>query len=209
MDTEETWAQRLSTPVIIAAIASVPAVFLTLMSDPYSSIGTVINWVSGSVFVAETVVLFFASSHKWGWVKRNWMMIGLTVLIVIAVAFAIGPMQLLRFVRSFGALRVLRAKRIFKAMRVLRNRGDTQSLWIRIGVTILGLLTATFVSLVLSDPTSTVHQFIGNWVGKTTSSVLAIIAGVIIAAATFIVVLSNRKDRDSHDQLNNDTSVND
>jgi len=39
-DPEDHWEERLALPVIIAALASVPAVFLTLLDSPYETVGS-------------------------------------------------------------------------------------------------------------------------------------------------------------------------
>src|SRR5690606_41402854 len=56
--------ERMAVPVLLAALASVPAVFLTLLDEPARSAGTLINTLSGAVIVAEVVVLFAVSDRK-------------------------------------------------------------------------------------------------------------------------------------------------
>ena len=194
-------AKRLAIPVLVAALASVPAVFLTLMDEPWNSIGDGLNTLSGAVLIAETVVLLAVADDKRAWARRNWWLFALIVIIVPAVIFALGPAQLLRLVRPLiqlvrfaGALRIVRIKRIIKAGKILRERAGLNEGWQRaigIGVTVL---CAAFVAVVLVDPSSQSRQWLDQGV-----SILGwpgiVIAGLIVAGATY-VVMTNRDDED-------------
>ncbi len=190
-------AQRLAVPVLLAALASVPAVFLTLMQDPWSTVGTGLNTLSGGVLIAETVVLFALAEDRLGWIRRNRWLVALTLALIPAVVFALGPVQLLRLLRVVGALRIIRVGRILKAGRIVRQRAGLHEAWHTVvGVTV-SLLCAAFVAMVLIDPTSTSRQFLDGavqrlgWVG-------VVIAGVIVAVATFVV--RSQRDRDAAEQ---------
>src|SRR5699024_9981726 len=122
---EKRWQDRLALPVLIAALVSIPAVFLSFLSEPWSEAGRVINLLSG------------------------------LVLVVLRVAFALGPGQLLRLIRLIGALRILRTGRIIKAGRLLAGRGS--SFWNKFTATGISILVAIFVAATLADPTSTVR----------------------------------------------------
>lgn len=178
--------QRLAVPVLLAALASVPAVFLTLFDDPARTAGVVLNTLSGAVIVAEALVLFALSEHKLRWLRRNRVLVGLVLLVIPAAVVAAGPIQLLRLLKVVGALRIVRIGRIIKAGRILRERADLDGAWQRaigLGVT---LLVAAFVTLVLSDPTSYTRQFLDGavaWLGVTG----AILAGAVLAIATYVV----------------------
>lgn len=191
---EEKWERKLAIPVLVAALASVPAVFLTLLDPPYETVGTVINWVAGGVLIAETVVLFAVSGDKVGWVKRHRWLVALTIAVIIAVVFAIGPVQLLRLLRVVGALRIIRAGRIIKAGRLLQERMGLTGKWSRVPAIFASVLVAAFVAVVLSDPTSQTRTIIENLIGQTGGTVLAVVAGFILAAATFIVMRQRRSD---------------
>ena len=67
------WEDRLAWPVLIAALASVPAVFLTLLGDLVSSWG-VVGQCGGRtmVLMAEPVVLLAVSANKGAWLRQNW-----------------------------------------------------------------------------------------------------------------------------------------
>ncbi len=196
-------AEKIAIPVLIAALASVPAVFLTLLDEPYQSFGEGLNTISGAVLIAETLVLFLVSEDRLGWLKRNWWLVGLAIIIIPAIIFTIAGLQLLRVavvvrfllssVRFIGAFRIIRVGRILKAGRLVRERFGLDQRWQR-GITIaVTLLAAAFVAVVLADPTSASREWLAaavDWLGP----VGIIIAGLILGAATYIVYTQRRGD---------------
>jgi CsoR family transcriptional regulator, copper-sensing transcriptional repressor len=186
IDRADRLQERLSKPVLVAALASVPAVFLTLLEGPAQTAGVVLNAISGAVLVAEVVVLFAVSDRRLQWLKRHLWLVGLALLMIPAVLFAVGPAQLLRLLRMFGALRIVRAGRILKAGRILRRRAGLTRGWQRlVGLGITTVL-AVFVVVVLSDPTSYSRQVLEGafeWLGITG----VLFAGVVLAVATYVV----------------------
>ena len=206
-DRADRLAERIAIPVLIAALASVPAVFLTLLDDPYQTIGEGLNTLSGAVLIAETVVLLAVSENRWEWVKRNKLLVLLAIAIVPAIVFAVGPVQLLRLVRVAGALRILRVKRIFKAGKIVRERAGLDKVWERVIAVGVTLLCAVFVAVMLADPTTTrqldeleseSRNVLGNvierlgWIG-------VVVAGLILAGATYVVWTNRRDQRQAAD----------
>jgi CsoR family transcriptional regulator, copper-sensing transcriptional repressor len=186
VDRAQELQERLAVPVLIAALASIPAVFLTLFDDPARTAGTVLNTLSGAVLVAEVAVLFVISDRKLTWLKRNRWLVGTAVVMAPAVVLAVGPVQLLRLVKLVGALRIIRVGRILKAGRIVRERAGFDERWQKVigfGVT---LLIALFVGVVLSDPTSHSRQVLEGavaWLGVTG----ALLAGAALGIATYLV----------------------
>lgn len=208
-------AERIAVPVLIAALASVPAVFLTLLDDPYQTIGEGLNTLSGAVLIAETLVLLAVSERRWTWIKRNKWLVLLALAIIPAVVFAIGPVQLLRLARVVGALRIIRVKRIFKAGKIVRERAGLNKTWERVIGVAVTVLCAAFVAVMLVDPTSTrqLNQLqsesqdaFGNVIGRLGWIGIAV-AGIILFAATYIV-WSNRRKEGVDDGANPDADSN-
>jgi CsoR family transcriptional regulator, copper-sensing transcriptional repressor len=179
-------AAKLSGPVLVAALASIPATFLTLFDGHYATVGTTLNVASGAVLVAETVVLLALAEDRRAWLGRNRWLVALTLAIIPAIVFAIGPVQLLRLLRIFGALRILRVRRILKAGRIIRERYGFTTGWERAVTLLLTLATAAFVAIVLADPTSESRRFLEDTVGRF-GALGVLIAGAIVAVATFVV----------------------
>lgn len=185
-------AERLAIPVLVAALASVPAVFLTLFEDPYATIGNGLNTLSGAVLIAETVVLFAVSEHRLAWLRRNRWLVLLTVAIIPAVLLALGPVQLLRLTRVahafrvVGAVRIIRIGRIMKAGRILRERAGLDARWQRLSAIGVTLLAAAFAGIVLADPTSASGGALRSAVA-TVGVPGVLLAGGILGVATYVV----------------------
>jgi CsoR family transcriptional regulator, copper-sensing transcriptional repressor len=214
-DRADRLAERIALPVLIAALASVPAVFLTLFDDPYQTVGEGLNTLSGGVLIAETVVLFAVAENRWEWVKRNKWLVLLALAIIPAVVFAIGPVQLLRLLRVAGALRIIRVGRILKAGRIVRERAGLTKTWERVIGVAATLLCAAFVAVVLADPTSAIWNLgdPGSEERQAIEGVIArlgwlgaLIAGVILFAATY-VVWTNRKRGTNDEDAEDDTEA--
>lgn len=185
--------QAIALPVLIAALASVPAVFLTLFDGRLAQTGGILNGVSGAVLIAEAVVLFAVAPNKRTWLSENRWLVVLAVAVLIAVVFAIGPVQLLRLLRVVGALRIIRVKRIFKAGAIVQERYAADQRWQRVTTSLVTILCAAFVALVLADPTSQSRLWAETaygWLGP----VGAVLAGIVLAGATFIVARRRRSD---------------
>ena len=193
---QERWEKRLAWPVLIAAIMSVPAVFLTLLDEPWEMIGHTLLYLTTAVLILETTVFFLISPKKIDWVRRNWWLIGLTIATVLAVIFSIGPMQLFRALRSVGALRVLKAKQVAKAGESLAKR--SRSKWNRwLGQILATLVVGTFVVLALTVPESEARTTLENYVGEDGVPFAAAAAGIVTVIAMYFLVRTPRKQQDS------------
>jgi len=191
---QERWENRLAWPVFIAAIVSVPAVFLTLLDEPFKMIGHVGLWLVTAVLVFETVVLFLVSPEKISWIRRNLWLIGGSAAAVLAVVFSIGPIQLFRVLRSVGALRVLRAKQVARAGESLGKK--EQSRWRQaLGKILATVVVGAFVVIALIDPESEARQFLEGLVGEEGAIAAAVAAGLITMIGMYFLVRSPR-DRD-------------
>lgn len=187
------WERRLAVPVVLAAAVSVPAVFLTIFGDDRpAQVGNVLNWASLIVLTAEAVVLFLLTGDRLEWVRRHKWTLAITAVAVPAVIFAIAPVQalrvVLRLVHFAGALRVLRAGRIIKAGRVLARRSGWTGPWRYAPILIGSILAAGLVAVILADETSTTRQLLENLGPGWLATGATLLAGAILAAATFVVI---------------------
>jgi CsoR family transcriptional regulator, copper-sensing transcriptional repressor len=197
---EERWQERLALPVLVAALASIPAMFLTVAEGTLGTAGHVIDVISGAVLVAETVILLAVAESKRAWIRGHLGLIALTLAVVAAVAFALGPVQILRLVRTVGALRILRAGRIVKAARSLGLRHGFTGRFAQLLAAGAGVLVAVFVGVVLADPTSRSRDLL-TWVlgdlGTPTIVVLSAVAGVVLGVATYLLARDSGSDADA------------
>lgn len=185
----ERWEQRLAVPVILAAAVAVPAVFLTIFGEGRTAlVGTLLNWASLALLTAEAAVLFILTGDRLAWVRRHRWTLTITAVAIPAVALTLAPLQVLRLIQFVGALRVLRAARIIKAGRVLARRSGWTGRWRYVPSLVGSILAAVLVAAVLSDPTSTTRQLLTRYADDWLAAVLAVLAGAVLATATFIVL---------------------
>lgn len=197
---EERWQERLAVPVLVAALASIPAMFLTVAEGTIGTAGHLLDIASGAVLVAETVILLAVAEHKRAWIRGHAGLIALTVAVVVAVVFALGPVQILRLVRTVGALRILRARRIVKAARSLGLRHGFRGRLAQLLAAAAGVLVAVFVGVVLADPTSRSRDLL-TWVfgdlGTPLIVALSAVAGVVLGVATYLLARDPGSDADA------------
>lgn len=188
---QERWENRLARPVFVAAIVSVPAVFLTLLDEPFEMIGHIGLWLVTVVLVLETVVLLLVSPRKIDWLRRNWWLVGLTAATVLAVVFSIGPLQIFRLLRNVGALRVVRAKQVARAGESLGRK--RQSRWRQVlGKVLATLVVGAFVVIALVDPDSEARSFLDDLVGEEGAIAAAVGAGLLTVVVMYFLVRSPR-----------------
>jgi hypothetical protein len=199
---EERWQQRLAWPVIVAALASIPAMFLSIASGAWGTTGRVVDVASGAVLMAEMLILFVVAEDRRAWVRGHLGLIALTALVVGAVLFALGPVQVLRLVRTVGALRILRAGRIVKAAQAVRRRTGADGPVAHALSVGAGLLVAVFVGVVLADPTSRSHGLLEWVLGEVSTPVVVLtsmLAGAVLGAATFLLARDRGSAADAED----------
>lgn len=199
---EEHWQERLALPVLIAALAAIPAMFLTLAEGSLGTAGHVLDILSGLVLVAETVILLAVAESKRAWIRGHLGLIALTLAVVVAVVFALGPAQVLRLVRTVGALRILRAGRIVKAARSVSNRMGFTGRLAHLAAAAAGVIVAVFVGVVLADPTSRSRDLLTAVLGDIGTPVivgLSAVAGVVLGAATYLLARDPGSGPDAED----------
>jgi CsoR family transcriptional regulator, copper-sensing transcriptional repressor len=178
--------ERFALPAILAAVASIPAMFLTMLEGNAALVGSALNYASLAVLTAETVVLLVLAGDRLQWLRRHALIVGVAVVSVPAVIFAIGPVQVLRLVRFVGALRVIRVRRILKAGSVLRRRAGWTDWCLRVLTVVVSLASAGFVALVLADPTSQSRRVVDGTLERFGVSSV-VLAAAILAGATYVV----------------------
>ncbi|MFY1632424.1 hypothetical protein ACN27F_03920 [Solwaraspora sp. WMMB335] len=193
-DRSARWEQRLAVPVVVAALASVPAVFLTLAGGLLAAVGEVLHWASGAVLVAETLVLLALSADKLAWLRRNRGLVAFTMVVVPVTVLVVGPLQVLRLLLTIGTLRLVRARRIVRAAMVLHARFGPGGPWSGAFALGAGTLVAVFVAITLVDPSSRSRVLVRQWFGWTGSGqvVAVCLAGVIVFVATFVAMRVRR-----------------
>lgn len=147
-------------PVLVAAVASVPAVFLSPLDGPVGVIGTLINWLSMLVLTSESVLLFWRSGDRVRWLRQHWWLVLVTVVTIPAVIFAVGPVQVLRLVRVVAAVQLLNVRKLFKVARVVRRRGSGFGRMRELLAGASVLLAVVLLVMLLVDPDSSARRLL-------------------------------------------------
>ena len=187
--------ERFALPVVVAALASVPAVFLTMLDGTLATVGQVVNYASLAVLTAETVVLLLLSRDRIAWLRQRWWVAAVAAVSVPAVLFAVGPVQLLRLVRFVGALRIVRVGRIIKAGRILRQRAGLTGPLRTAAAVGATLAAAAFVALVLTDPSAQSRIVLEQTVDAL-GPLAVLLAGLLLGGATLVVWRARGRDGD-------------
>lgn len=193
--------QRFTVPVVLAALAAVPAMFLTSMEGPPAVAGNVVNYASLAVLTAESVVLFVLAGDRRQWLREHTFMVAVALATIPAVLLAVGPVQVLRLVRFIGALRVLRVRRIIRAGSILRRRAGLTGPMGTTVVVIATLLSAAFVASVLADPTSSSRRVVDQTLERLGVAPV-VVAGAILAGATVVVWRARRGEEEEAGKAN-------
>jgi hypothetical protein len=179
---------KLRIPVIVAVVASIPAVFLTVWTDGDLALaGKVIGWVAGAVLWFESVVLLLAAEHKREWLWRHKWMLAVCGLTLLSLVVAAGGAQVLRLAYLLGTIRVLRAKRIIDAAGILGRRFSL-GLWWKSGLfTGAGVVAAAIAAVLLLDPNAEYRELL-SWLDANLRLLPILLAGAVLAVATWAVV---------------------
>ncbi|MCV2488204.1 hypothetical protein OF117_02405 [Geodermatophilus sp. YIM 151500] len=210
MSREERWQRRLALPVLVAALTSIPAMFLAIAPGVWGATGRVVDIASGVVLVAETVVLVAVAEDRRAWIRGHVGLIALTVVVLVAVVLAVGPVQVLRLVRTVGALRVLRARRIVRAAREVRERFGFTGRFSHVFAVAAGLLVAVFVGVVLADPTSESRVLLTDLLGDVGTPAIvgaSVLAGLLLGGATFLLARDRGSGADADDEAGSDDAA--
>ncbi len=177
--------ERLDVPVLVAALVSVPAVFLTMTSGPAAVVGTVLNIASGVVLVGESVVLLLVSRERMAWIREHRSELALAVATVPAVVLLVGPVQIFRLLIFVSAVRMLRVRRIIGAADVIRRRANLPNRHRRLVPWAVTGVAVVFVAVVLADPKSISHHAV-EWIVEHVGLVPAIVAGLLVVGTVLL-----------------------
>jgi voltage-gated potassium channel len=105
--------RRFEIPVLIAALAVVPVIFIESTSSAPSLIQTAYwaNWAIWAAFLVEYIAVMSVTDRRWAYTKRAWLDV-----LVIVVSFPALP----AFLASTRLLRLTRLTRVLRLLRLLR-----------------------------------------------------------------------------------------
>jgi hypothetical protein len=186
--------ERLAVPVLIAAVVSVPAVFLALTGGVAAVVGNALNTASGVVLIGESLVLLVLCERRRAWVRTHRSKIALAAATGPAVVLLVGPVQVLRLVIFLSAAREQRIRRILGAAGVITRRTNLPDHHNRLVLWVVGCVAVVFAAVVLADPHSVSHQAAG-WVVEHLGLWPTVIAGLLVAGVVATVSAYRRRVR--------------
>lgn len=176
---------RLDVPVLVAALVSVPAVFLTMTSGIAIVIGAVLNFASGAVLVGESLMLFLISRERLAWIREHRLELVLAVATVPGVVLLVGPVQIFRLLIFLSAVRMLRVRRILGAADVIRRRANLPRRYRRLAGWGVTGIAVVFVAVVLADPKSVSRRLVDRVVEQVGLTPV-VIAGLLVVATVLL-----------------------
>jgi voltage-gated potassium channel len=135
-------------PVIIAAALTIPLVLIqeSNLSQPWPTIGTILNWGTWLVFASEVVVMLWVAPRKRTWLRTHMLDVAVTVL---TPPFAPAAWQAGRVYR---VLRLMRLLRIFSLRRLLSLEGLKLAAVAAITTVILGGIVVAGIESTAKEP---------------------------------------------------------
>jgi voltage-gated potassium channel len=139
---------RFEWPVIVAALLTVPLVLIqeSDLSQPWPTIGAILNWVTWLVFATEVVVMLWVVPRKRTWLRTHILDILVTVL---TPPFAPAAWQTGRVYRI---LRLLRLLRVFSLRRLLSLDGLKVAALAAVATVIVGGIVVAGVETTAREP---------------------------------------------------------
>lgn len=156
--------QLFAWPVLIASLATVIGLFVSLAADPLGNIGEEVVMLASLVIVAESLLVALVSKDKRRWLKRHGVLV--VVSLVAVFLFVVGvavPLHLLRLVRGFSASPLSHVLQHAKVLRVgelshaKQHLSDSSKLAEKLHQPIeaaVGLAVPVYLFLSLRDPNS-------------------------------------------------------
>jgi voltage-gated potassium channel len=139
---------RFEWPVIIAAALTIPLVLIqeSNLSQPWPTIGSVLNWGTWLVFASEVVVMLWVVPSRRTWLRAHILDVAVTVL---TPPFAPAAWQAGRVYR---VLRLMRLLRIFSLRRLLSLEGLKLAAVVAITTVILGGIAVASIESTAREP---------------------------------------------------------
>jgi CsoR family transcriptional regulator, copper-sensing transcriptional repressor len=177
---------KADVPVLVAALTSVPAVFLTMTSGVWAVIGSVLNTASGVALIGESVLLLLVSGERLKWIREHRGELVLAAATVPTVVLFVGPVQVFRLIIFLSAVRLLRVRRILSAADVITRRARLPRRHRTLVLLAVTCVAAVFVAVVLLDPNSLSHRIaesVAHRVGIAPAAVTVLLVVVIVVGA--------------------------
>jgi voltage-gated potassium channel len=138
LDPREARARRIQDrfewPVVVAAMLTVPILVIqeSDLGDPWTTIATILNWTTWTIFLVEMVVMLAVVPDRRRWLLRHLIDVA---VVVVTPPFAPAGWQ---SGRLFRLVRLLRLVRILSLRRLLSLEGMRYAAMVAAGTVIVG-----------------------------------------------------------------------
>lgn len=135
-------------PVIVAALLTIPLVLIqeSNLSQPWPTIGAILNWGTWLVFAAEVVTMLWVVPSKRIWMRAHVLDLAVTIL---TPPFAPAAWQAGRVYR---VLRLLRLLRVFSVRRLLSLDGLKMAAVAAVTTIVLGGIVVASIESTSAEP---------------------------------------------------------
>lgn len=101
-------AQRFETPLLIAAVLTIPVTILQLLPppDPWRTLADVLNWAIWLAFLTDVVVMLAVVPSRRRWLRQNPIDVAIVLFTCPVLATVIQSARVLRLVRLLRFLRL-------------------------------------------------------------------------------------------------------
>lgn len=139
---------RFEWPVIVAAVLTIPLVLIqeSNLSQPWPTIGSVLNWGTWLVFASEVVTMLWVVPSKRTWLRTHMLDVAVTAL---TPPFAPAAWQAGRVYR---VARLLRLLRVFSLRRLLSIEGLKLAALTAVSTVVVGGIVVASIESTAREP---------------------------------------------------------
>lgn len=194
-------AQRFQVPVIVAALAVIPAIVIERsdLGGRWEAAAFALNWGSWLVFAAEIVTMTILASPSRAWLRNNMFDVAITVVTFPLVPALLQGLRLLRLARLARALRLLR---LVRAGRVSQRLFTPAGLGWTAAVVLFSIVVAA-EAFIATESQQDLSVWDGLWWAVTTTTTVgygdvypetgagrAIAVGLMVVGIGFVAMLT-------------------
>ena len=118
-------AKRFEVPVLVAAALALPVIVVeqSAASDAVKNVAGALNWLIWLVFLAELVTMLAVVPHRWNWLRRHPVGLGIVVLTPPFLPASLQALRIFRLLRLLPLLRLATLGRRTLSLDGLRYAG--------------------------------------------------------------------------------------
>ena len=183
------FARILEWAVLVAALLSIPAVYLHASKGSALDWGVVLGWSIWTVFAGEVLVMMWAVADRWTWIRGHQFELFVTItsfplfLDLPGIRELIGVAPVLGTVKFLKALKILKLVKVFRLLHASSLAGWAVRLASAlVGLVVLGLLGAIVTEKKVPTPAHGVSR-LGDELAKVFDAPGELVTVLLVLAA--------------------------